>query len=267
VAAWTAVGADGPMERGLRPRGQQPAAARAPPVGADGPMERGLRRVCGVPGVGTKRVGADGPMERGLRPTSGRRSECSLPRSAPTARWKGDCDKGCWAHPSSLPPRRRRRPDEKGLRLATTLDEPRATGVGADGPMERGLRRGELSAREGHRRSAPTARWKGDCDSAWCHGPVHGGQVGADGPMERGLRHPAAHSSAAFSLSGRRRRPDGKGIATGAAFPRASRRPGVGADGPMERGLRPRKSTLGSFMVHPTSAPTARWKGDCDVRD
>jgi len=178
-------------------------------------MERGLRRCrWRRPGQRGLWVGADGPMERGLRHPFSNRPGNFGNMSAPTARWKGDCD-----------------------------DKKRASGKSS-------------------RMSAPTARWKGDCDAGSQRMGLSSSKVGADGPMERGLRPPpppkpqkpppvgadgpmerglrrAEHVRRRNTDRCRRRRPDGKGIATIGARDRGFNRAEVGADGPMERGLRP----------------------------
>jgi len=136
------------------------------------------------------KVGADGPMERGLRlpvhPLQRRQDKMS----APTARWKGDCDASLVGAGIATAPRRRRRPDGKGIATSAmrrarsrshsrrrrpdgkgiaTRDGERKLSpsprVGADGPMERGLRHLHVASHcGGSTWSAPTARWKGDCD-------------------------------------------------------------------------------------------------------
>jgi len=306
------VGADGPMERGLRPSMQcmppspPPSAPTArwkgdcdlflpcrvsvsqPSVGADGPMERGLRpRALAVPVAPSKlsaptarwkgdcdtrgitsarlarKVGADGPMERGLRQVPRALPPAGGVQSAPTARWKGDCDPGRFMNDLTHLQSRRRRPDGKGI--ATCLSHPRDT-RSASAPTARWKGDCDSTYSAAHSkstRSAPTARWKGDCDLSIVpsfNAPNR--TVGADGPMERGLRLPISPSGHEIGTS-RRRRPDGKGIATSRGALRRQdlqRRRRRRPDG---KGIATCRST--HAMRSPfLSAPTARWKGDCD---
>jgi len=274
------------MERGLRPQPPEPfvdpigTGRRRRPDGK-GIATSGRGRGCFRPGFRRRRrpdgkgIATCAPVRHGpsatlSAPTARWKGDCDVNPpggrgpggpSAPTARWKGDCDVIAATKPVRYRVSRRRRPDGKGIATSTPCRSfHRILSVGADGPMERGLRPPLVPHRLGRLESAPTARWKGDCD----------------------LRH--------FTTSQpklcRRRRPDGKGIATAegcsdgrgptSSAPTArwkgdcdvrdlGNRLGkilVGAAGPMERGLRRRRSPRP--RQRPTSAPTARWKGDCD---